>query len=393
MKKREFVERLDAMIPQTPPCFHHALLQTLEEIAAEEKEGEEIIMTPVRKKSYTLAIVLAVVLLLAAVATAATLLRHNVFEVTMGDVPSKGGEMIQYDLAEETVGNFEIKIREAAYDGMSLYIAYSIRDLTAEEPMGVAEAEDGIRYLSVEDAEKMADWNVGWWWDNIWIDGEAIDMPSMSGGEETGSDTPGELLSYQQYRLDQEGVFLTGDRVEIALPIGERQTIDAIVRDPESGQVLLPEKGMVTFYLDCSSRDEVVTATPNEVTHGEQWDAQVSSVVYSPIQMYITLDWNVHENAMEAYIAENGDGYYIDGEKMWDYNGLDVCGGVIMSLELVKKDGTPVFASMRGYYGCGGCGPEEAWFTFPYLEEYPDEMFLAPVGENGADMTQAIRVR
>ena len=393
MKKREFVERLDAMLPQTPPCFHHALLQTLEEIAAEEKEGEEIIMTPVRKKSYTLAIVLAVVLLLAAVATAATLLRHNVFEVTMGDVPSKGGEMIQYDLAEETVGNFEIKIREAAYDGMSLYIAYSIRDLTAEEPMGVAEAEDGIRYLSVEDAEKMADWNVGWWWDNIWIDGEAIDMPSMSGGEETGSDTPGELLSYQQYRLDQEGVFLTGDHVEIALPIGERQTIDAIVRDPESGQVLLPEMGMVTFYLDCSSRDEVVTATPNEVTHGEQWDAQVSSVVYSPIQMYITLDWNVHEDAMEAYIAENGDGYYIDGEKMWDYNGLDVCGGVIMSLELVKKDGTPVFASMRGYYGCGGCGPEEAWFTFPYLEEYPEEMFLAPVGENGADMTQAIRVR
>ena len=63
---------------------------------------------------------------------------------------------------------------------------------------------------------------------------------------------------------------------------------------------------------------------------GESWSAKVSRAVYSPIQLYLTVDWTIKPDVLAAYIAENGDGYYENGVKLWDYDALEVCGSEIM---------------------------------------------------------------
>lgn len=394
MKEYEFRDELEAVVPDVPPIFHHAVRETIAGIARSEAEHkEDNPMKPKITKRRTMTFILAAILLVATVATAATLLARNVFDVTLGDTPSNATLLTQRNLAKEMVGNAEITVKEAAYDGMSLYILYSIRDLTATKPLGEMDKDLGIRTLRQEDYERIEALNVGWWLDNLWIDGTKVSMPNMSHMEEMPGEENGEVLYYSLYRLEQENLFLNGKDVEIAMPIGERQDSETLVRNPETGFFEKPEKGVISFRMDCSSREQVTIVEPGILMQGPEWSAKVSKVVFSPIQMYVTLEWAVNPAVLAAYIEENGDGYYENGVKYWDYDGLEVCGSEIMNLQLVDKDGQPVFETMQGFYGCGGAGATEAWYTFPYLEEYPAEMFLAPDVAGELDMSQAIRVR
>lgn len=395
MKKYEFYDALEAAIPEASPAFGRAVRKTLRHIARDEathRTPQTSLRKPVLGKRRALVIVLATVLVLAIAAAAATLLRRNVFEVTMGDTPENAAALTRYDLVQETIGDAEIIVREAAYDGMALYIVYSIRDLTATAPFGEVD-EDGVNYLRQEDYEQIADLGVGWWNDNLWIDGKRVGMPNMSGGADLPGEQNGEILYYMMYRLDQENIFLDGTNVEIALPIGERQPPESLVITEEPFDIAKPDKGMVTFHLDCSSRAQVRAEPPKILMEGPRWSARVSQVIYSPIQMYVTLDWEIKPEVLEAYIEENGDGYYEGDVMLWPYDALEVCGGEIMSLQLVDREGNPVFETMEGFYGCGGAGATQAWFTFPYTEKYPEAMFLAPEVDGAPDMTQAIQVK
>ncbi len=392
MKKYEFRDALEAAVPEASANFGYAVRQTLAALARSEQENTAPVPAkPMMPKRRVLTIVLAATMLVAAVATAATLLARNVFDVTMGDTPMNAKALTQYDLAKETIGDAEIAVKEAAYDGMTLYIVYSIRDLTATEQLGVVDKGTGERRLREEDYQRIEKLGVGWWWDNLWIDGRSVNMPNMSGGDDLPGDQPGEALYYMQYRLDQENVFLDGKDVEIAMPVGVRQTGDSLTQT-ENG-IAKPEKGVVAFRLDCSSREQVTTETPDFPMEGSKWTAKATKVVYSPLQMYVTLDWAIKPEVLAAYIAENGDGYYENGQKLWDYDGLEICGGEMMGLILVDKDGKPVFDAMGGFYGCGGASDTQAWYTFPYAEKYPETMFLAPEIDGEVDMTQAIKVK
>lgn len=391
MKKYEVRQALQAVVPDVPPRFGNALRETLAQLACQEGEGTAP-RRPMMRKRRALALALIAVLLLAAVAAAATLLARNVFDVTLGDTPVGAASLTQSNLAREVVENAEITVKEAAYDGMTLYILYGIRDMTATRQLG-AEDERGYRYLRQEDYQRIESLGVGWWVDHIWIDGNAVDMPSMSGGDTLPGEEPGEALYYMQYRLDQVELYLEGTHVEIALPIGQRQSLDSLAVSRDPYRVAKPDRGMVTFSMDCSSREQVVTQTPNLPTEGPRWSARVTQVVYSPIQMYVTLEWAVRPEALEAYTAENGDGYYQDGVKLWDYGGLEVAGDEIMSLRLVDAGGKPVFETMQGFYGCGGVGNTQAFYTFPYAPEYPQEMYLAPEIQGKIDMALGIRVK
>ena len=177
------------------------------------------------------------------------------------------------------------------------------------------------------------------------------------------------------------------------MAIGERQDFETLTHNPETGEFAKPEKGLVTFRMDCSSREQVTITEPNIPMEGPRWSAKASKVVYSPIQMYVTLEWEINPDVLAAYIAENGDGYYEDGVKLWSYDGLDVCDSEIMNMQLVDESGKQVFESMQGFYGCGGAGNTEAWFTFPYAEQYPEQMFLAPEIDGKLDMNQRVKVR
>ena len=393
MKKCEFKNELESAFPQPSPLFGNAMRETLADIAREEAMKEDSIMKPIITKRRTMTFVLAAILLVATVATAATLLSRNVFDVTLGNTPQNAEVLTQRDLAKETAGDAEITVKEAAYDGMSLYIMYSIRDLTATEPFGAVDSTTGERVLRQEDYDRIAEMNVGWWLDNLWIDGAKVSMPNMSHSEELPGAENGEVLYYAMYRLDQENLFLTGKDVEITMPIGEGQNFETLVRNVEGGGYEKPEKGLVSFRMDCSSREQVTTTEPNVLMEGPKWSAKASKVVYSPLQLYVTVEWEIKPEVLEAYIAENGDGYYENDVKYWDYDALEVCGSEIMNMKLVDKDGKLIFETMEGFYGCGGAGNIQAWYTFPYAEEYPDTMYLAPEIDGELDMSQAIQVK
>lgn len=393
MTKSSIRNRMNAAIPDMPSGFHNAVTQTLTglaQIAPEERAHTAA--KPALNRRRVLAIALAAALMLAAVAVAATLM-HGVFDVTLGDEPANASALTQTNLARETVGNAEITVKEAAYDGMALYILYSIRDRTADQPLGTLDSQTGEQTIMEDGQARIDALGVGLWLDNLWMDGQVVHMPNMSKGYSLPGEENSEMLYYNQYRLDQENLYLDGKNVEIALPIGEWQAAESLARDPQTGELLKPEKGMITFHMDCSIRNGIVTETPNILMEGKKWSAKVSKAVYSPIQLYITVDWTIKPEVLAAYIAENGDGYYENGVKFWDYDALEVCGSEIMNLQLVDQNGKPVFETTQGYYGCGGASVTQAWYTFPYAETYPGSMYLAPEINGEPDMSQAIPVR
>lgn len=397
MKRRIPNQTFPRSMPNPPEVFSNAMRETLRGIvqAEAQKENQSMKKLLTRRKIMLYAVIAAV--LVASVAFAAALLSGNVFDYTMGTTPQNAESITQYDLVKEVIGNAEVSVKEAAYDGMSLFISYSIRDLNAAEPMGVYDEASGMRLLTEEDYQRINSLGVGWWVDNIWIDGQSVDMPGMSGGIDVGTETPGEIIYAMQYRLDQEDLYLNGNAVEISLPIGERQSLDSLIVDREKQQILLPEKGMVSFTLDCSVRDQITTLNPEWETAGERWRAKVREAVFTPIQTYITVDWAVDEAVMQAYIAENGEGYKDEnGVIYWMFDGVDAVGFELQSLQLVDKNGVPVFKaldSMEGFYGNQGIGATVAYFTFPYTDALPDELYLAPTMDDKIDMSYAIRIK
>ncbi len=352
------------------------------------REGKKV------KKKFSAAFVLSMALILLSVtALAATLLTQDVFKMTMGHTPDNAKALTQYDLGTYKVGDAEITIKEAAYDGMSLYVAYSVRDTKATELVGKTFEDDPIRYPTEEDWENYYKLGIRNWADTIWVDGVETGMPAGTTGNQIGGDLPGEIIFYNQYRLDNIDMYLTGKKVEIALPLGEKPADQSEYWDKEKRVYIKPSTGVIAFTMDCSSRDQVVTETPNVEMKGKDWDAKVTKVVYSPIQMYVTVEWSLHQDIMDAFIAKNGTAYIEDGVKYWDYTAIDVCGDV-GSLELVDGEGKKVFESYDGgYYGNEGYGPEDAWYTFPYLKDYPETMYLAPERDGVIDMDYAIVVR
>lgn len=392
MNDRKLKHAIKTSMPNPPAVFSQSMRDTLAGITQAEAQTENH-ARPIRVKRRLMVYAIIAVLLVTSAAIAAILISNNVFVYTMGTTPENASSITHYNLADTTIGDAEIKVTEAAYDGMSLFITYSIRDLTAAEPAGVYDELSDMRLLTEEDYQRIRALGVGWWVDHIWIDGRSVDMPNMSGGIDVGTDTPGEILFSLQYRLDQEDVYLNGD-VEIALPIGEVQPLDSLVIDRENNQVALPDKGMVAFTLDCSVRDRITELAPNVETVGKRWRAKVSQAVFTPIQTYITLDWSVDPGVMQSYIDENGEGYADEnGVIYWPFSGVDAVGTEVMSLQPVDRNGTPVFEHWDGFYGNQGISASQAWFTFPYAQALPDPLYLAPTVNGKIDMDYAVLIR
>ena len=392
MKRRELNHALKAAIPQASPLFAQAIRGTIAQLKRADALKEEPVKMKITKRR-TMTIVLAAIVLVATAAVAATLFTHGLFDVTMGNTPQNAASITQYNLARETVDNTEITVKEAAYDGMALYILCGVRDQKADEPLGTVDEDTGERFFLMDDYDSLDTMNVRLWLDGLWIDGRHVGMPAMSVTDELPGAENGEVLYYYMLRLDQIGLYLDGRDVEITLPIGEPQEYETLTADPETGELEQPGAGVITFRMDCSGRDQIPVAHPNVVAESTNWSAKASQVVYSPLRLYITVDWEIKPEVLDAYIAENGDGYYENGEKMWDYDALEVCGGDLMYMRLVDETGQPVFDAMHGYYGCNSVSNTQAWFTFPYAQTYPDTMYLAPEIDGELDMAQAVRVR
>ena len=361
--------------------------------------------------AFLIALVMVTVACSAAFAESTEGVAELVSEMTETPMPESAAQLIQHDLYQETVNNVEITIREAAYDGRSLFLEYVFRMLDVNEPLGITAAEaygdelpegmapDQYVYGLAENAEDLLySHNVGWWIDGIWIDGKPLsDMPGGSGQYTSGNSIPGEFVETDVWRLDNVDVYLNG-KVQISLPIGDCQNLDDYTMDEhpekydEDGNLLLPEKGMITFEFDTKDvASSLRTFFPEGETVLPEVTAKVRETVFSPMLTYIKLDLEVNPDAMAAFIAENGE-YALDdeGEPMWPYSGMDVFGEWIDSLELTDAAGTLLFPDSQGPAEYSN---SDAEFLYPYIEEIPETLYLAPVNDEGtADMSRAIRL-
>lgn len=394
MNEHEFRYAIKKSIPEVPESFHNAMTGTLASIVNAETPQRR----PVRLRS-ALAFALALLMLLAAAACAAW--HWHLFDVLpfFRDYPVNADEVMNSNLHQETVNGVEITIQEAGYDGRILYLRYAYRLPDAEKPFAVYDENGRLTEGVTEDAEEqLAEHGVGWWTDHFWIDGMDMDMFAGSGSVTTGSEVPGEIIRNEYWRLDAGGVQLDGS-VQIALPIGAKPDPGKYFprKDhPEwynaDGTMKQPEEGLVVFTLDVKDAlSKVITEKPNIPSVLEEVTAKVTEAAYGPLMTCITLELAVNPAKMTAYLAEHGDGCYDeDGNKLWDYTGMDVFGSWIASLQLVDGEGQLLFPN---HYGNSGYGEHWAEFLYPHIETLPDELWLAPLTDWQADFSRAVRVR
>ena len=417
MNSEQFKSQMASALSDVPEHFHNRVEMTLETIVDQEEAMKEstkkAIKTAGRFSFRTAVIAFALILALGAAAVAAV--RWRLFDqlsfMTGPGTPKNADSLMQGNLYQETVNDVEITVREAGYDGRTLFLQYSYRMLDVDTPFGVTAREaygdrllqgmdpdsivtEGLR----EDALDLLDaHHVGWWIDSLWINGKAMDMSENSGGMESGSAVPGEIIVTEYWRLDNAGFTMNGP-TQISLPIGETQPLSDYGRKnhpekyDENGLLKLPEKGVVTFTYDAKDiLSQVKTLRPNVETKLREGTVRVSEAAFTPLMTYITLDMQVSPEALEAYIQENGEGHQDEaGNLLFPYSGMDVFAEWIMTAELVDGSGNLVFP---GHFGQNGYGSEWAEFLYPYLETLPAEMYLAPIVNGQADMTRAVAVK
>lgn len=399
MKQETFRRELCDLTPDVPEVFHQRVETFLQEKVAQEVNMKESTKRALymggRFSSRALIYALIAVLALGTVAVAAT--QWGIFDSLsemLGMQPPTADSVMQGDLHQETVNGVEITIEEAGYDGRTLFLQYSYRFPGIDEPLGTV-SKHGERMLTEDDMALFEQYNLGWWVDAFWINGQPMEMAGDSGSNDRGSENPGEIIHTEYWRLDNIDVELSG-KVEIALPIGESQPAEyrKAIFDKASGQYTLPDKGVVTFSFDASDTlSRVVTLNPNVETVTPEVTAKVSEAAFTPLMTYITLDLTANPEALAAFKQENGEGYYDEqGNLLWPYSGMDMYSGWIVGLKLVDGDSKELFPDA---VGCNGVGNGWAEFLYPYMDpaNLPDELWLAPMDGDTADMEYAIRVK
>ena len=399
MKQETFRRELCDLTPDVPEVFHQRVETFLQEKVAQEVNMKESTKRALymggRFSSRALIFALIAVLALGTVAVAAT--QWGIFgslSEMLGMQPPTADSVMQGDLHQETVNGVEITIEEAGYDGRTLFLQYSYRFPGIDEPLGTV-SKHGERMLTDNNMALFEQYNLGWWVDAFWINGQPMEMAGDSGSNDRGSENPGEIIHTEYWRLDNIDVELSG-KVEIALPIGESQPAEyrKAIFDKASGQYTLPDKGVVTFSFDASDTlSRVVTLNPNVETVTPEVTAKVSEAAFTPLMTYITLDLTANPEALAAFKQENGEGYYDEqGNLLWPYSGMDMYSGWIVGLKLVDGDGKELFPDA---VGCNGVGNGWAEFLYPYMDpaNLPDELWLAPMDGDTADMEYAIRVK
>lgn len=395
MKQEDFCRALSRQAGEAPEAFHQRVEDFLAARVREEQDGKRRTYAPrwtLRRRLLVLALLAALLL-----GTAAMAARHwrmfDALHAQLGVQPPTADSVLQAELYRETVNGVTITVTEAGYDGKTLFVQYTYRLPHVSEPMGQYRRNGSTRLISQRELEQLAQYNVGWWVDALWINGACLDMPGGSGGTWSGSELPGELVRTEYWRLDRAGVQLTGDAV-ITLPVGAQPSAAcrSALWDQETEQYALPEQGVVTFTLpteDILRRVETLHSGLRTVT--PDVTARVQELTLTPLMTYITLELTVNPASLAALREACGEGvYHADGTLLHAWTGADVFGGWMASLTLVDGEGQVLFP---GHSGIDSCGSDRAEYLFPHLAQVPEELWLACVTEGVADMNTAIRVK
>lgn len=139
MRDERLKKQLERAFPPTPAVFHARMAQ----IAADTRAQKRIS----RRRALRLAMICLTLMALGGAAVAA-MNHYGVLNFNSGWDDSyyfslpEAQDMIQYNLACETTGALEWRVKEAIYDGRVLRVLYAVRDTAAREPFSSADPED-----------------------------------------------------------------------------------------------------------------------------------------------------------------------------------------------------------------------------------------------------------
>ncbi len=388
MNSNEFRNKLISVTPEVPAAFHNRVETTLENIVTQEEQMKESTKQAIRQAGRfsrrTLVIAVALVLILAAAAFAAT--QWHIFgtiSYLTGETPVKADEFMLRDVYKETVNNTVISIDEVGYDGRILLVQYSFRFLDVDKPFGISLRDkygDNIPPEKLEEQggdpdkpvygwgedeiyQAMNEHGVGMWSDSIWINGQEVNAPELSEEWMQGTKNPGEVIFGLVWRVNYNGVVFDTP-LEINLPIVSREKPFVFTYDP----------GDIQSY--------VKTYHPERETVLPEGTVKVSEAAFTPLMTYITVETKADPDALAKYMKDS------DYEEL----GISMFYSWLCSLQLVDGEGNLIETEGPGLESAGD---DEGKFVFSYQENLPDELWLAPVYEEDqpADMKEAVLVR
>ena len=396
MNERELTNRLEEAVPEVPSVFHNAMLGAFAQIQEQEAQPSSApaLRRPGMKKRTAAFILIAAMLIMGSVAVASAFIPHMLYRFFGRDMRMRDDlpSIVLTDVVENTVGNCRVRLDEVLYDGVALYFNYTIRNMDVDEMIGVEYPgeRNSMRQITDEIEQEIYTWDAYLWRDNIWINGEEVSITQATFDME-GGDEPGEYMTYHIYWLDTFGVELHG-RNRITLPIGRDLRKDyenEWIPPDENGHIPEPEGDTaLTFWLDADIPDMAITKNSPATVWDDGTRVQVVKAVYSPLRLYLTLDFEPSEAALEAYLEEHPFVRDWERESLRQSFGMDRC----WDLCLVDADGTILY---RAYYR--DCRSETnnglVYLSFPY-QEYGKPLYLARADEEGhVDMSTKIVIK
>lgn len=287
--------------------------------------------------------------------------------------------ILHEDGTSEQTGDVTVTIEQTAYDGVTAYVFYTLKDASATAPLGELDADSGL-YLLTDDAygyfEKK---NVGWFRDSIYVNGKEYSMP-LAGGQEYGSTENGEMRCFLSIQLDSAGIEPT-DSMTLGLPIGNPQ-----------GE----NKGILTATLDSSVKTQMEEKIfPQSVALGDITAGDVKTII-TPVKLYITVPLTADSDAMIIQREKEQHEFDDAGIDMIindDWAAVSLNSNWTSRVSPVNAEGEIIKSMMNGFTGAYGTGAQEAMFEF-LLPPDDQEVYLAECGEDGKaiDMQKAVRI-
>lgn len=412
MTDKQIKERLEQEMGDVPVGFRCAMQAAFAQMVGEDTTDEApVVIESVaaqdmpRHQRHTphtsggrarhMVVLVAVLMLLLSSFAVAAVVRPELLQIFWGREFQMDKRLETYRKTQavtQRIGDYRVSVEEAIYDGVSLYVQYSIRDMTSDTMIGQAADESGVRYLTNDDMDAIASWPVGSWTDAIWINGHETDMPGMSGSKMWAGDEPGEVIFSEMYRLDQEGIALSGE-ARIALPIGQKQhqTREFIQANRlEDGTRPEPDAGMLSFSLNADAPVVHHAQGPTVVLPdgSRVWLKQADDTL---MKCYVTLGYEVSEQQKAAYTAQYGEGMIMEDGSILPWPDSEMLGAWPYRMTLVDKQGNALCQALSYAEGLWGIGNGEIHYVFPHMEMAWEEIYVAPINSDGTvEMERAI---
>ena len=357
-------ELLESAFPEKPVQFDFAVRKALEEVQNMQKKHV--------RRTFALVVFLSLALIGSALAITNAVGVLNFFDRTLPDeyqtVQKDAYSLVKSDIASYDFEHVTVSVKEAIYDGEMLRVVVSIRDRAATAPF---EDSDALMngQISFEAAEKdRINWSIMDW---LYIDGKSV-CPEGETGLRAGTEN-GEVLQYIQTYVDKSTV---GDSFTVSLPL---QRPEGRYEKDENGELIDPTPKELTFTLSSTNLPGVTYLKTGQTRSYDSYSATVEKALISPLRVYVNVRFDAMPGAPDNIQEEI--------ERIWFVPAVTDKDGNILLTEADSSVGVP-YGDAEKY------GTTTVFAKYLTRESYPDELFLAPLDENGKPMMDmAIQIR